>query len=104
MSEVKLFKKTGTYVDKKDGKDKPFTNFYVRCGDSLIPVQVCFFENDEGKDPQYSARRAVLSAFAETLPDKPVQPDKADKDKNSVRSAAKSNLKPMNDEDNKIPF
>lgn len=101
MSEVKLFKKKGTYLDK-EGNEKLYTNFYVRCGDTLVPVQVCFFENDEGKDPQYSARRAVLSAFAETLPDKPAKDDCEDKPA-AAKAAPKSKLKPIND-DETVPF
>lgn len=97
MSEVKLFKKKGSYVDK-DGNEKTYTNFYVRCGDdNLIPVQVCYFENEEGRDPQYSVRRGILSAFAETLPDKPNKEDK------HVKPEAQKSLKPMDDE-SVIPF
>lgn len=70
MAQVGLFKKVGKYTDKQTGKEKPFTNFYLRCGDSLIPVQVVYYENEEGRDPQYSGRKEVLKAFAEKLPDK----------------------------------
>ena len=45
MAQVGLFKKVGKYTDKQTGKEKPFTNFYLRCGDSLIPVQVVYYEN-----------------------------------------------------------
>ena len=69
MAQVELFKKTGTY--EENGEEKHYTNFYIRCGDSLIPVKVVFFGNKEGKDPQYNARRAVMSAFADILPDIP---------------------------------
>ncbi|MCD7728696.1 MAG: hypothetical protein LUI60_02125 [Clostridia bacterium] len=102
MSEVKLFKKKGTYVDK-EGKEKAYTNFYVRCGDdTLVPVQVCYFEDKDGRDPQYSARRAVLSAFAETLPDKA---DKEDKPASpTTEPAAKPAPQPLNDEETRIPF
>ena len=70
MAQVGLFKKVGKYTDKRTGKEKSFTNFYVRCGDSLIPVQVVYYENDEGRDPHYAGRKQVLKAFAEKLPDK----------------------------------
>lgn len=70
MAQVELFKKSGTYTSK-EGKERSFTNFYVKCGDTLIPVQVCYFEDAEGHDPQYSGRRMVMSSYAETLPDKP---------------------------------
>ena len=46
MAQVELYKQTGTYVNK-DGVEKNFTNFYVKCGDELVPVTVKFFENDE---------------------------------------------------------
>ena len=67
---VELFKRKGTYTDKRTGEEKHFTNFFVKCGDELVPVEVNFFENDEGKDPRYSARRAVMSAFAAVLPER----------------------------------
>ncbi len=70
MAQVRLLKKVGKYIDKKDGKEKPFVNFYVLCGDELIPVEVKFFGNEEGKDYRYSGRKSVMSAFAELLPDK----------------------------------
>ena len=28
--QVQLFKKVGTYKDKKDGKEKQYTNFYFK--------------------------------------------------------------------------
>lgn len=70
--QVQLFKKTGTYTDK-DGHDKPYTNFYVRCGDSLIPIQPCFFpdKDNDNRDYQYAGRKEVLKSFADILPDKP---------------------------------
>ena len=70
MAQVELYKQTGTYVNK-DGVEKNFTNFYVKCGDELVPVTVKFFENDEGNDPRYAPRKAVMSAFASLLPPLP---------------------------------
>ena len=69
--DVKLFKKSGTYHSEKENKDKPFTNFYVKCNDQLIPVEVKYFPVKEfnDRDPRYSSRVAVMSAFAEILPD-----------------------------------
>ena len=66
---VSLFKKEGTYKDK-DGNDKRYVNFYVKCGDNLIPVEPCYFpqEKFQNKDPGYAPRKEVLKAFAETLP------------------------------------
>ena len=55
----------------------------MKCGDELVPVEVKFFENDEGKDPRYSARRAVMSAFAAVLPEREDQ----SKDKKKVAVA-----------------
>ena len=68
---IKLYKKEGTYFDKEAKKDKPFTNYYIGCNGNLIPVQVKYFPNDNfgGRDPGYSARVAVMSAFAEPLPE-----------------------------------
>ena len=68
-AEVKLFKKERTYKDK-NGEEKRATNFYVRCGDELIPVEVSYFGKDDKPDKQYGPRRAILSAFADLLPDR----------------------------------
>lgn len=68
--QVELLKKVGTYVDKKDGKEKQSTRFYLRCGGSLVPVEVPYFEGEDGRDYQYSGRKAVLTAFADDLPEK----------------------------------
>ena len=70
--EVKLYKKSGTYFSEKDKKDKPYTNFYIQCNDQLIPVEVKYFPNPklDNRDPGYSGRFQVLSAFAEVLPEK----------------------------------
>ena len=75
---VKLFKKVGTYVDKKDGKEKRFVNFYVQIGDQMIPVEPKYFPQDrfEGRDPGFAGRKAVMEAMAETLPDKPSEGDR----------------------------
>ncbi len=69
---VTLFKKNVKYLDKKDNnKEKTATNFYLQCGDSLIPIEVKFFANKEdGRDNQYLGRKSVMSAFAQELPDK----------------------------------
>ena len=82
---VNLYKKTGTYFSEKDKKDKPYTNFYIKCNDQLIPVEVKYFPNPQfqDRDPGYQGRFAVLSAFAEPLPEKE---DK--KDTPAVSSAA----------------
>ena len=68
MSEVKLLKKNSKY--QKDGEDKIAVNFYLQCGNERVPIEVKYFENDEGKDPNYRSRRTLLSAFADSLPDK----------------------------------
>ena len=98
MAQVELFKKTGTYTDK-EGKEKTYTNFYVRCGDTNIPVQVSYFEGEDGRDPQYNARRAVMSAFAELLPDKPKTSEESKKKLNSQGKSLQSF-----DDDGDIPF
>ncbi|WP_251612067.1 hypothetical protein [Pumilibacter muris] len=70
MAEVKLYKKLATYKDK-NGEEKTATNFFVGCGDQLIPVEVKFFEDKEtGADKNYRVRKTLLSAFAETLPER----------------------------------
>lgn len=74
--EVQLFKKVGKYTDKKDGREKMSTRFYLKCGDALIPIEVPYFEGSEGRDYQYNGRKAVLTAFADNLPDKEKSVDK----------------------------
>lgn len=70
--QVNLFKRRVPYVDQKDGKEKIATNFFVSCGDILVPVEVKYFENKEtGRDDRYMERKTLLSAFADTLPDRP---------------------------------
>ena len=70
--QVQLFKKVGKYTDKSTGKEKSFTNFYIKCGDTFVPVEVSFFPQDkfDGRDPNYNGRKLVLSSFADNLPDK----------------------------------
>ena len=69
---VELYKKKGTYKDKETGKEKAYTNFYVKCGDQMIPVEPVYFPNAkcDGRDPGYLGRKSVLEAFAVTLPEK----------------------------------
>ena len=76
--EVKLYKKDGTYFSERDNKDKPYTNFYITCNDELIPVEVKYFPNPklDNRDPGYSARFAVLRAFATPLPEKEKKEEK----------------------------
>ena len=70
MLDFQLFKKNSTYKDK-DGNEKTATNFYLKCGDELIPIEVRYYEGKDGTpDPNYRSRKSVLSAFAEVLPDK----------------------------------
>ena len=76
MAQVQLFKKVGKYTDKKDNKEKTSVRFYIKCGDSLVPVEVPYFGGDDGKDYQYNGRKAVLTAFADNLPDKEPAPSK----------------------------
>lgn len=70
--EIKLYKKEGTYFSEKDQRDKPYTNFYIKCNDELIPVEVKYFPNPklENRDPGYNGRFSVLRAFAEKLPER----------------------------------
>ncbi len=79
MAEVKLYKKLAKYTGKeKDPKtgvekevEKTATNFYIKCGDALIRVDVKYFGTDDKPDKQFVSRKSVMSAFAEELPDKP---------------------------------
>jgi len=68
--QVKLFKKLVPYVDK-EGEEKVATNFFVECGDVLVPVEIKYFESKEtGEDKNYRTRKTLLSAFAEELPER----------------------------------
>ena len=71
-TEFRLYKKTGTYFSKEKNKDVPFTNFYIKANDELIPIEVKYFPNPktDNRDLGYSKRMAILSFIAETLPDK----------------------------------
>lgn len=69
MTQVELFKKKSKYVNK-EGQEKTAINFYVKCNDVLVPVEVKYFpDKDTNHDSGYSSRKAVLSAFAEDLPE-----------------------------------
>lgn len=68
--QVKLFKKVVEYTTQA-GEKKTATNFFVECGDQLIPVEVKYFEDKETHtDKNYRVRRSLMSAFAEELPDR----------------------------------
>lgn len=96
MAQVSLLKKNGSYINK-DGEEKKVTNFFIRCGDVLVPIEVKYFESKEtGKDDRYRERRVLLSAFAEELPDLP------DKGKNG-KTEKKPALEPADDLPD-IPF
>lgn len=102
MAEVKLFKKQVEYQNK-DGEDKTATNFFVQCGDVMVPVEVKYFENkDTGRDDRYRERKVLMSAFAEELP------EKGNGKKNSIKGKARENAQSGNytppDDDSDIPF
>ena len=68
--EVKLFKKHVGYKTQT-GEEKTATNYFLQCGDVLVPVEVKFFADKEtGEDKQYRTRRTLMSAFAEELPER----------------------------------
>ncbi len=70
--QVKLFKKTSSYIDRNTKEEKQATNLYVDCNGKLIPIAVKYFENSDGNDPAYSGRKAILTTFADELPAQPV--------------------------------
>lgn len=87
--QVNLFKRRVPYVDQKDGKEKIATNFFVSCGDILVPVEVKYFENKEtGRDDRYMERKTLLSAFADTLPERPKKDEAQASTPVSVQAAA----------------
>lgn len=68
--QVDLFKKISNYKNK-DGEEKVATNFYIKCGNELVPVEIKYFEGQNGEnDPNYRARKMLLSAFANEFPKK----------------------------------
>ena len=85
MAEVELYKKNVPYVDKKDGKEKTATNFYLRCGSVSVPIEVKFFPNDSGQDPRYRERKTVMIAFAEEQPE-------TENKKDSAKAAANAEI------------
>lgn len=71
---VNLYKKPYTFKNK-DGEEVKGTRFYLGCGDSLIPIEVTYFDKKDEKgnslgDSNFKSRKAVLSSYAEVLPDK----------------------------------
>lgn len=69
MAHVELLRQSVEY--EKDGEKKKGNNFYLRCGSSLIPIEVKFFPDKTTKqDNQYAARKSVMYAFADELPAK----------------------------------
>lgn len=102
--QVQLFKKCGTYTDTKTGKEKRFTNFYLKCGDTLVPIEVCYFPKPEfdDRDPNYIGRKEVLSAFAAQLPDKPDGGSAAQATPSRGKPPITDELQPVSDGD--LPF
>lgn len=71
--QVELYKKKVKYTNDQN-EEKTATNFYVMCGDVLIPVEVKYFpDKTTGKDDRYGERKQLVSAFAQELPEKPTK-------------------------------
>ena len=112
MAQVKLLKKISNYTDK-DGNERTATNFFVECGDVLVPVEVKYFEDKEtGRDDRSRERKVLMSAFAEELPERPTQ-NKAKstngqaKNEDKATQAAEKGKKPTlqtADDDGDIPY
>ena len=70
MLELKLLKQKRTYKDSK-GEEKSVWDFFIKCGDKLVPIDARYFKGKNGeKDTKYAGRRDVLYSFAEVLPSK----------------------------------
>ena len=68
--QLELFKRMAQYTDK-DGKERTATNFFLKCGNELVPVEVKFFADREtGEDKNFRVRKTLLSAFAADLPER----------------------------------
>ena len=68
--QVTLFKQDSPYVDSATGEVRHGTNFFIRIGSMLIPIQVKNFSTPEKADRMYSSRRSVCEAMADLLPPK----------------------------------
>jgi hypothetical protein len=78
--QVELFKRIVPYADNK-GEQRTATNFFAKCGDVLVPIEVKYFEDKEtGEDKNYRTRKTLLAAFAEELPERNTQKSKPEKD------------------------
>ena len=70
MAKVELFKKQVKYTDSSN-QEKTATNFYIQCGNELVPVQVRFFpKGEDNRDPLYAGRKMMLSSYADNLPER----------------------------------
>lgn len=105
MAEVKLWKKQVQYTNK-DGEERTATNFFVACGDILVPVEVKFFEDKEtGRDDHYRERKTLLTAFAETLPEREKDNSAKKQTADKLPEANKPMQKTLSDKDmDNIPF
>ena len=73
MAQVQLFKKAVKY--EKNGEEKVANNFYIRCGSTLIPIDLKYFQRKDEKgniipDANYQVRKGVAVAFASDLPER----------------------------------
>ena len=74
MAKVELYKKESTYTDK-NGQERKSIQFYVQCGNSVVPIDVTYFnkKDEHGnavKDNAYPGRREVMKSYADELPAK----------------------------------
>lgn len=67
--EIRLYKDRKPYT-AQDGTERIATNFFLQLGETRIPIEVKYFKGEDGKDKSYQARKAVMDAFAESLPPK----------------------------------
>ena len=65
--QVELFKRERVFTNAS-GEEKRVENFFVKCGDTLVPVVVKFFGTEDKHDYQYNGRKMILSSFATALP------------------------------------
>ena len=59
--QVVLYKKSGTYFSKQDNKDKPFTRFYLRCGNTVVPIEPTYFNKKDEKGEDIRSLRGRAS-------------------------------------------
>ncbi len=60
---VSVAKQVETVASKETNSKRNVVSFLVKCGEAQVKTRIVEFKNEDGKDPAYAGRVAVLSAF-----------------------------------------